>query len=410
MYVGHRMSRTPGVSLTSTYESPHHRFAVGADTNFRGPLARYNMMLASQLDRERTHVVFTKRRMKTEGVKPDRSTYNCLLQAYVQERLYAEARGIFEDMVAMGMHPDKQSFHYLMETLRPHEQSAIFDVIKMMGEWSVLPNEYTYEIITTRFAETQRLELALQFLAKLGPAGLFPRIEDGHLCHHLALDLADPYESHPYEHHFAPVVEAMYARSEIKEPFILLDFRRKNDMAPTLDTASLVLAIISKDTDTVDGGKLEEIRENGEVVDPVALNVVIQTAVALKALQRAVCTCKAAAQVGLKPNVDTFNLLLEGCIYARHCQLGDRFLSDLKNTRVKVDVRTYKHMMLLCLTRMTYEDAFFYLEEMKALRMAIIRKLVSVGADGARVLCVLRTSLMEKVGSVVVRSRLGAIG
>ncbi|TBU33660.1 hypothetical protein BD311DRAFT_389069 [Dichomitus squalens] len=481
----HEWRRHAGTApyLTSTdlgpsYESPHRRFAVGADTNFRSPtntpLARFNMMLASQLDRGKTHVVFTiARRMKAEGVQPDRSTYNCLLQACAQERLYAEARGIFEDMVAMGIHPDRQSFHYLMETLRPHEQSAIFDVIKMMEEWSVLPNEFTYESITTRLAENQRLELALQFLAKLGPAGLSPTLKTATAVitcaadlgfPQLALDLADSYEStsvrrlepevwvdllvscaeslysegtlrtwrkvvldldivpdegcclqvlhtaarHGHtslaleaigalkklnvvwaEHHFAPVVEAMCARSEIREAFILLDFMRKNGMTPTLDTASPILALISKDTDTVDEawGKLEEIRENGEVVDPVALNVVIQAAVALKDLQRAVGTYKAAAQVGVKPNIDTFNLLLEGCIYARHRQLGDRLLSDLKNMGVKADVTTYKHMVLLCLTQTTYEDAFFYLEEMKALRMvpplavyeAIIRKLVSVG-------------------------------
>ena len=106
---------------SSSYESPHRRFGFGSDTtgSFRGPthtpLARFNMMIASQLDRGKTGAVFTiVKRMKAEGIRPDRTTYNCLLQACAQESLYAEARGIFEDMVAMGIHPDRQTFHHLM--------------------------------------------------------------------------------------------------------------------------------------------------------------------------------------------------------------------------------------------------------------------------------------------------------
>ncbi|PIL35851.1 hypothetical protein GSI_01511 [Ganoderma sinense ZZ0214-1] len=432
------------------------------------------MMIASQLDRRKTGaVLMIVKRMKMEGVKPDRTTYNCLLQACAQEGLYAEARGIFEDMVAMGIHPDQQTFHHLMQTLGPVEQSALFDVMKMMEEWSILPNEYTYEIVIARFAENQRLELALQFLAKLGPAGLSPTIKTAtavitsaaHLGFpQLALDLADSFESTSVrrlegevwvdllascseslyaegtvrtwhkvvrelrmipdegcclqvlhtaarhglsalglevikqlkamnvvwsEHHFAPVVEAMCHRQELREALILLDFMRENHMKPTLDTARPILEYISKDTNTIDDawGKLEELREEGQTVDVVALNVVIQAAVALRDLQRAVGTYKAAAQVGVKPDIDTYNLLLEGCISARHRQLGDRLLGEMKDAGIKPDVMTYQRMVLLCLTQTTYEDAFFYLEEMKTLRMvpplvvyeAIVRKLVSVG-------------------------------
>ena len=73
----------------------------------------------------------------------------------------------------------------------------------MMDEWSIAPNEITYELIITRFAENGRLELALQFLSQLGQAGLSPTLstaasviacaaELGHP--RLALDLADAFE------------------------------------------------------------------------------------------------------------------------------------------------------------------------------------------------------------------------
>jgi hypothetical protein len=38
----------------------------------------------------------------------------------------------------------------------------------------------------------------------------------------------------------------------------------------------------------------------------------------------------------------------------------------MKRVQVKPNEETYEKMILLCLTQETYEDAFFYLEEMKA--------------------------------------------
>ena len=213
-----------------------------------------------------------------------------------------------------------------------------------------------------------------------------------HGLSHLALEVIEALKSINIvwcEHHIAPVIEAMCHHNEIKEAFVMLNFMRKNNMSPTLQTASPIYDLIKNDTDTVDDayGKLEVIREEGLDVDILALNTVIRAAVTLQDLQRAIGTYKAATQLGVTPDIDTYNLLLEGCIDARHRQLGDRVLADMKEAGVKPDAATYTRMVLLCLKQSTYEDAFFYLEEMKALNMvpplsvyeAIIRKLVSFG-------------------------------
>ena len=170
---------------------------------------------------------------------------------------------------------------------------------------------------------------------------------------------------------------------------MMLDYMRKNGITPSLQTASPILNLINVDTESVDDawGKLEIIHEEGHTVDVLALNVIIQAAVALKDLQRAIGTYKAASQIDVKPDIATYNLLLDACIRTRHRELGDRLLSDMKEAGIKPDVGTYSRMVHLCLTQSTYEDAFFYLEEMKTLNMippvdvyeAIIRKLVSVG-------------------------------
>lgn len=71
----------------------------------------------------------------------------------------------------------------------------------------------------------------------------------------------------------------------------------------------------------------------------------------LRCLQRAVGTYKAAAQVSVKPDIDTRNLLLEDCIFVHHHELSDRLLMDVNGAGIKPDVTTYWRMVRLCVTQ-----------------------------------------------------------
>lgn len=54
------------------------------------------------------------REMKAEGVKPDLTIYNALLACIAQEGLPLEARAVVDDMSAMGVPLDRQSYHHLL--------------------------------------------------------------------------------------------------------------------------------------------------------------------------------------------------------------------------------------------------------------------------------------------------------
>ncbi|KAI9060300.1 hypothetical protein FKP32DRAFT_1595693 [Trametes sanguinea] len=438
------------------------------------PLARYNMQLATMMDYKQTNrALQLVRRMKEEGIEPDVTTYNNIIAACSHEKLMKEAHAVYADMLAMGIEPNRHTFHNLMMGIDAKDQDELHDVLRAMEEWSILPNEFTYEIIITRLAHAQRLELALQYLANLPRLGLSPTLKTATAVittaaylgfSRLAVDLSLAFEQMSVrrlegstwsdilvscaetlyadgvtlawqkvvrehnilpdegcciqvlhtaaryglsslaleviealkrieivwcEHHIAPVIEAMCQHNELKEALIMLNYMRQNDIIPTLETATPILKLVSKDTDAVDHawGQLEVLYEEGHDVDVVGLNVVIQGAIVLRDLQRAVGTYKACDRLGVKPNIDTYNLLLLGCVDAHHRELGDRLLSDMKEAGIKPDQTTYERMVRLCLTQSTYEDAFFYLEEMKTLGMvppvtvyeALVRKLYSVG-------------------------------
>jgi pentatricopeptide repeat protein len=191
------------------------------------------------------------------------------------------------------------------------------------------------------------------------------------------------------EYHFAAVIEAFCNAGQMKDAFSTLKVMRSASIQPLSGTVASIFDTISRDADALDAAwsLIDEMNKDEEPVDVVLLNVIIQAAVVLGDLQRAMGLYKVFADYHAKPTVDTFNLLLSGCVATSHRELGDRILADMKETKVRPDSRTYENIILLCLTQPTYEDAFFYLEEMKAgkhrptlkVYETLILKCISVG-------------------------------
>lgn len=170
-----------------------------------------------------------------------------------------------------------------------------------------------------------------------------------------------------YEHHFAPLVEALCKDGKLKEVLHTLGMMRKQCTNPTRETVRPFTEFLQQDVDRVDGvwQVLDQWRREGNTVDPLILNSITEASVFLNDLQRAVGAYKSFSDYDCKPNVETFNSLLSGCVAAKHRELGDKLLLDLKQAAVKPNAKTYEHVIMLCLAQPTYDDAFFYLEEMK---------------------------------------------
>lgn len=170
------------------------------------------------------------------------------------------------------------------------------------------------------------------------------------------------------EHHFAPIIESLCRTNRIKEALSTLSLIRQHNIEPNSDTAHPIFEAICVSTDAVDAAwdAIEALHSEGQTVDVTAVNVVIQASVALGDLQRAFGTHQMCSELNIKPTLDTYHFLLSACIAARHRELGDRLIAEMKEAKIKPDARTYERLIVMCLTGETYEDAFFYLEEMKA--------------------------------------------
>ena len=192
------------------------------------------------------------------------------------------------------------------------------------------------------------------------------------------------------EHHFSPLIEAMCYRAQIKDALRTIMRMDNAGITPTTETTYPIFKYIIQDAERLETAcdYLESLQQEVKVALPVAaLNCVIQASISLGDLQRAIGLYNSFSEFKVKPNVETYNLLLGGCIATTHRELGDKLLLDMKDAQVFPDARTYERLIVLCLTQTNYEDAFFYLEEMKEQKMipsfniyeSLIRKCVAMG-------------------------------
>ncbi|KAF9070058.1 hypothetical protein BDP27DRAFT_1221402 [Rhodocollybia butyracea] len=167
------------------------------------------------------------------------------------------------------------------------------------------------------------------------------------------------------EPHFAALIESFCAVGKIKEALAVLDLIPSS--MGTTTTYLPILNHVKKDVDTFDAtwALMDDLHKERPLT-LVSLNIIIQAAVDLGDLQRAVGAFKSFNEYNVKPDRETFHMLLNGTIDAKHKVLGDRILQEMLDAGIVHDGETYRLMIELGLTQEVYEDVFMLLEEMKS--------------------------------------------
>jgi Pentatricopeptide repeat domain len=170
------------------------------------------------------------------------------------------------------------------------------------------------------------------------------------------------------EHHVAALLESFVVAGQVKDALFVVGMFSSESIDMTPETTHSLFKAISRNVDTVDEAyeHLEQLKRDGTKVSIAAFNAVISAAISLGDMQRAVGIYKAAEDLGVQTNVESLNALLSGCILLAHRALGDKLVLEAREVGIRPNAGTYERLIVLCLTQPTYEDAFFYLEEMKA--------------------------------------------
>jgi pentatricopeptide repeat protein len=183
-----------------------------------------------------------------------------------------------------------------------------------------------------------------------------------------ALHMLQTINISPQEHHFAAIIEAFCRKGQVKEAILVLDLMSSSGVPSSMETTEPILEYIQKDVKEIDAAwkHVEELHKEGHRLDISLPQSIIIAAIAYGDLSRALAFYSALPELEHSPNLDMYNYLLQGCVQVADRLLGDSLLADMKTTKVKPNPVTYETVIRLCLTQSIYEDAFFYLEEMKA--------------------------------------------
>lgn len=169
------------------------------------------------------------------------------------------------------------------------------------------------------------------------------------------------------EHHLTPLIEAFCRDGRVPDAIEAVTLMREGGIEPSLMTVRPIVDIL-RNAEVLDQAFycLEDRYKEGKPVDLAVFNALIHAAGRIGDLQRARATQLAASELGLTPDQDTFNLVLAACASTRHRDLAQTVLAEMSDAGFSPNASTYDSLVRLALGQTEYEDAFYYLEKMKA--------------------------------------------
>ncbi|WVQ84992.1 hypothetical protein IAT38_007156 [Cryptococcus sp. DSM 104549] len=171
------------------------------------------------------------------------------------------------------------------------------------------------------------------------------------------------------EQHLAPMLEAFCNAGDVPSALRVIPAIRAAGLEPSMETLQPIISVLTS-AEVIDEAfySVEDMHKAGEPVDLAALHVLIAASAEIGDLQRVRATQTAVPDFGLTPTAETFNLVLAGCVKAKHRPLGDTLLTEMEsaNPPIAPNAETYEQIIELCATQPVYEDAFYFLEKMKA--------------------------------------------
>ncbi|KIY74366.1 hypothetical protein CYLTODRAFT_340262 [Cylindrobasidium torrendii FP15055 ss-10] len=356
--------------------------------------------------------------MLAVGVKPDVLTFNGILSSCENSK---QMFRILEDMKVHNVEPNNESYEHLFRLINSSTSDRTEFALHIMMEMrakGLEPTLASMEILIEMMVRFGHVHIAYDLIKAFeqdsarmlglgswmtclqGASQVFwvEGVEDcwNHIMSHgsmlpdegtcmnvlntagrfakpeLAASVVEVFRArgvHLQDFHFIPLVEALIESGSIREALQFLPTIRR--LGVNTDASSVTQPIVkylSQNSETLDSiwDHLDAIRDSKELVDAAALNAVVEAAVKLNDLQRAMGAYKSFEDYFATPTIETFHHLFEACTTARHRELGNVLLNNLKELGLPIDAKLFEQMIHLCLIQQQYDDAFFYLEEMKA--------------------------------------------
>ncbi|ORE08709.1 hypothetical protein BCV72DRAFT_303517 [Rhizopus microsporus var. microsporus] len=383
--------------------------------NLSYDLNTYNALLAAYARaHDKSKIDKTINQMEKEGIKPTTDSYNLILEAYANhrdvevqldwkkemeqkgiefnnisyyhllrgQRNYRLALETFNEMKQRGLTPTLSSYTLLIQNCPTEQSKKAFELLKEVEESGMPiasePSLYfhmmrlaasTYELDVTSYCwkkAVNELSLRPDEGTCIGVLNVAARKGDTSLATDVIRQLSK--NGYPYkEHYFTPLMEAFVVKDDLKSAFNVLDIMRISGVPPTMKSVYNLRKRLSTSTAMIDKAyfTLEEMKKEKKPIDIVAFNVVVAACADAGDVVRTIGTYREAAKLGITPDIDTYNAILDVCINGRVEDMDNVVITEMKNANVTPNVDTYVKMIEICSRRKDFEQAFQYLEQMK---------------------------------------------
>lgn len=167
--------------------------------------------------------------------------------------------------------------------------------------------------------------------------------------------------------YFPPLIQAYAAKSDWKSSFKLLHIMRKVGITPSKETAAPIAKALGRDIPAIRKAllTLHDLAKEDEL-DVVAVNVVIHSFAYNGLYEQCMSTYYLAPSWGIDINIETVDALLDACIHEKQVENGISIYERHIQDGLEPTASTLSKMVVLICTQDDYEEAFKYLELMKA--------------------------------------------
>ncbi|KAH8155294.1 uncharacterized protein LAJ45_00304 [Morchella importuna] len=169
------------------------------------------------------------------------------------------------------------------------------------------------------------------------------------------------------EHHYAALLESYAVAGDLTAALSILPLMRQAGVPPVENTAQPITKRLCDDASIQEGlNLLKQMKKSGKDVDLAAIHALIAAHIVRRDIDAAFEVYKELPEFDLRPDINTFNLLLKIAAKEARKDFAVNLVGEMKEMRIEPDVETYEHLFYVSLAQDNYEDAFIYLEELKA--------------------------------------------
>ncbi|KAG0184995.1 hypothetical protein DFQ28_010134 [Apophysomyces sp. BC1034] len=356
--------------------------------------------------------------LKARNIKFNKTVYLSLLIAYTRVNAKDEVLSLFDQMAAENFKPSPEFFDKALNfSKRTLDMGLQAEILDRMQQFGVRRTEKTYKVLLEAMCDNYEPEraldtldymeevdkltpslaayrcvidlcvrsdeptLAFQLLQKAAKSNEF-KVHEEHLSltvlrcaalndadSQLASDVVQALDhlGYPYrESHFTLLMEAFASTTDVRKSFLLLNAMRKTGVIPNKKTARAIAHRLGIDKNAIE--QAQEVLHGlaaENCLDIAAFNVVIHGLACHGLFDDAMSVYNSAARLGVEPDVETLDSVLDACIHAGEVSTGVQIYNLQRDHGIQPTVSTMSKMVTLICTQDSYEDAFKYLEEMK---------------------------------------------